>query len=620
MRVKTFFAVVALTGLAISSLSIRAAATADKTSGSVGQSAGDHATASNPSPAEVVPSNHARSSLQQTVGGAPAATAFGMEVRSIDGTGNNVDNPTWGSAGIQLLRTAPSDYGDTVSTPSGATRPSARLVSNTLCAQANPMPSPIGATDFVWQWGQFVDHDLDLAEIADPVESFAIPVPQGDPFFDPNNTGTQVIGLNRAAYDSMSGTDPANPRQQTTFITAFIDASNVYGSDPVRAAAVRLNDGSGKLKTGAGDLLPFNVDGLPNAGGPSPTLFLAGDVRCNEQVALTAMHTLFMREHNRLCDEIAAQEPGLSGEELYQRARAIVGAQMQVITYNEFLPILLGPAALSPYEGYDASVNPGITNMFATACYRLGHSMLSGLIHRLNADGQEVAEGHLPLRDAFFDPDRITNEGGIDPLLRGLAHQAMQQIDGFVVDDVRNFLFGPPGAGGLDLASLNIQRGRDHGLPDYNQTRIAFGLPPVTTFAEISSILLIQNRLEFLYENVDNVDVWIGTLWEEHLPDALVGPTLMAVLKDQFERLRDGDRFWYQSFFSGSDLAELEDTRLSDIIRRNTSIGDEIPDNVFLVEGAGVAIPTTSQWGIAVMTLLLVTIALLILRRARATA
>ena len=162
------------------------------------------------------------------------------------------------------------------------------------------------ATDFLWQWGQFLDHDIDLTE-SNTSEPFFITVPSGDPWFDPLDTGTLQMPFFRSMSDIFTGTDPSNPRQQLNGITAFIDASNVYGSDPQRAAALRTNDGTGRLKVSDGDFLPYNIDGLPNAPGNGPEFFLAGDVRANEQVALTAMHTLFVREHNRLADQIRAQ-------------------------------------------------------------------------------------------------------------------------------------------------------------------------------------------------------------------------------------------------------------------------------------------------------------------------
>jgi len=297
-------------------------------------------------------------------------------------------------------------------------------------------------------------------------------------------------------------------------------------------------------------------------------------------VALTAMHTLFVREHNRLADEIANRNPDFSGDEIYERARQIVGAQMQVITYEEFLPTLLGSGALASYNGYNPNVDPRISNLFSGAVFRLGHSMLSGTLLRLDANGNEIAEGHLPLRNAFFAPSRIVDEGGIEPLLRGLALQTCQQIDVQIVDDVRNFLFGPPGSGGFDLAALNLQRGRDHGLPDYNTVRVAMGLEPKSSFAEVTSDSIVQERLASVYGSVDEIDVWVAGLAEDPVNQGLVGELIFTVVRLQFESLRDGDRFWYERL-PDQVLRDVEGVRLSDIIRRNTNIGNEIPNNVF---------------------------------------
>ena len=326
-------------------------------------------------------------------------------------------------------------------------------------------------------------------------------------------------------------------------------------------------------------MLPFNTGELPNAGS-GPKYFLAGDVRANEQVRLTALHTVFVREHNRLADEIRARSPRLPGDDVYQQTRAVVGAEMQAITYKEFLPILLGPGALRRYGGFRPDTDPSISNIFAAAAYRFGHSMLNSRLLRLDARGREIAAGHLSLAEAFFRPDRMLSEGGIEPILRGLAAQTTEDVDVYVVDEVRNFLFGPPGAGGMDLVSLNIQRGRDHGLPDYNSVRVALGLEPVTTFPQISSNPEIQNRLHDAYGSVDDIDVWVGSLAEDHVEGAMVGELTRAILADQFERLRDGDRFWYWRIFSGTRLVELESTTLAKVIQRNSTIGDELPAKV----------------------------------------
>ncbi len=272
------------------------------------------------------------------------------ENRSYDGSGNNIANPAWGAAGTQLARIAGTAYDDGYATPRGGllgpsppnpVLPNPRSVSNTVVAQTGMLPNSHQMTDWVFQWGQFVDHDLDLTNLASPAETFNISIPFGDPQFDKNMLGNQVMDFQRSNYDPATGTGPGNARQQINDITSYLDASMVYGSDATRADVLREHVG-GRLRTGSGNLLPLNTFGQPNgtAGQPDDQFYLAGDVRANEQVGLTAVHTLLMREHNRLADQIASTIGG-TDEEIYQRARKLVGAEIQVITYNEFLPALL---------------------------------------------------------------------------------------------------------------------------------------------------------------------------------------------------------------------------------------------------------------------------------------
>lgn len=502
---------------------------------------------------------------------------------SIDGTGNNLDDPEMNAASTPLKRKLPVDYSDGASM-AGDHRKSPREISNLVNAQNDFRPNRRRGSAYIFQWGQFLDHDISLTGTVSPPEPQPIVVPKGDPHFDPQGLGGVTMSFNRSIYDHTTGDSAANPRQQMNQITGWIDASMVYGSDQVRAEALRTLDGTGKLRTSEGNLLPFNDAGLPNntsgAGGP---LFLAGDVRANEQVALAALHALFVREHNRLADEFRAQDPGLSGDVIYEKARRMVAAFVQAITYREFLPAVLGRRALARYRGYDPSVDARIVNGFSNAAFRLGHSMLPPRLLRLDRSLHETAGGHLLLRDAFFAPERIIDEGGIDPLLRGLAYQVQQNVDVFVVDGVRNFLFGPPGAGGLDLPSLNIQRGRDHGLPDYNTARAAYGLQPVQSFEEISSDPEVVERLKSAYDDVDHIDLWVGGLAEDHVRKALVGPLFHRILTKQFEALRNGDRFYYENQLSRREIRQVNRTKLSHIIRRNTTIGKEIPRNVFRV-------------------------------------
>ena len=308
---------------------------------------------------------------------------------------------------------------------------------------------------------------------------------------------------------------------------------------------------------------------------------MAGDVRAAENVLLTSMHSLFVREHNRLADEIAAGNPDMTDEEIYQLARTIVIAEMQAITYNEFLPALLGDGAVSRYQGYDPSVDPGIANEFSTAAFRFGHSTLTDQFRFVGNDGQDVQDA-VSLADAFFNPSMLETTG-IDSLLKYGASDVAQQVDLQVVDSLRNFLFGPPGAGGLDLVSLNIQRGRDHGLADFNATRVAYGLEAYDSFAELTSDEELQANLETLYGDVNNIDLWVGLLAEDRASDSALGELATTIIVDQFERLRDGDRFWYENVLDRGQVRMINRTSLADIIERNTNV-TSLQDNVFFFQ------------------------------------
>lgn len=503
--------------------------------------------------------------------------------RTFDGTGNNSFHPDWGRAGSQLVRVAPAAYGDGVSTAAGANRPSARAISNAVVTETEEVLNDRTLSDFIYVFGQMVDHDLDLSISTSPAQPFNIPVPKGDPFFDPSGTGTQAIFMTRSKYDPATGTGVGNPRQQINEVTAWLDGSVIYGSSEARALALRTLEG-GRLKMSAGELLPFNTMGLDNQNRsplPPEQLFVAGDVRVNENIELTAIQTVWLREHNRLAGLIQGANPILGDEEIYQQARRQVVAEFQHVTYNEYLPALLGQGALRTYSGYKPWVNPGVANEFAHAAFRVGHSLLGDDVEFLNDAGEEIRE-ELPLSEAFFNPS-VVQETGVEPILKYLATDKAREVDPVIVNSVRNFLFGPPGAGGFDLAALDIQRGRDHGLADYNSMRTAYGLPRVASFAQITSDVQLQKKLRDLYGSVNNIDAFVGGLAEDHVAGASVGRLFRRIIAEQFERVRDGDRFWYERDLSPGELAEVRRTTLADLIRRNTTISN-IQDNAFFFE------------------------------------
>ena len=517
-----------------------------------------------------------------------------QEVRSIDGRNNNRLNPEWGATHTRLVVPTGLAYADSISSPAGPDRTNPREISNVIFSQSGRLNNQLELSDYVWVFGQFIDHDITLTD-NNPAEPILIEVPTGDPFMDPFGTGQVVIPMFRSEFDHTTGTSAENPRIHTNAITAFIDGSAVYGSDVFRAQWLRTFQ-DGKLRTSQGNLLPFNTTTgefndptdpfapfMADDVGESHKLFVAGDVRANENPLLLAFHTIFVREHNRLCDVYLEKHPDWDDERIYQKARSMVSGLLQSIVYDEWLPAM--GVELPEYSGYDPSVDPSIANVFSAAAFRLGHTLLSANIIRMDNDGETIAQGDIALRDAYFAPMEVLLAGGIDPYFKGMGTQIQQDLDCKVIDDVRNFLFGPPGAGGLDLAAINIMRGRERGLGTFNEIRTAIGLEPYDDFLDICSNPDLGVGLEAMYGSVDNVDAWVGMLAEDHMPKALFGATIMKIMEDQFLRLRDGDRFYYLNdpALTAEDHEEIAATLFSDIIRRNTRI-ELMQDEVFYAE------------------------------------
>ncbi len=519
-----------------------------------------------------------------------AQTTDVQHFRTIDGKFNNLQHPDWGAAGSDLLIASGLYYGDQVSSPAGASRPNPRQISNSLFAQEGLINDPLNLSDFCWVWGQFIDHDFGLTP--DGVEPAMIQVPTGDLYFDPAGTGQVVIPMTRNAFDPGTGTGVDNPRRHPNVITSFIDGSGVYGSDETRAGWLRSFSG-GKLKVSAGNMPPFNtVSGLfndaidqaappmANPTGISSKYYVCGDERANENPLLLSFHTLFLREHNRQCAILAKQHPDWTDEQLYQHARKMVSGLIQSIVYDEWLPVM--GVVLSEYAGYNPDINPGLDNLFTAAAFRLGHTLLNGTLRRMDNNGEVMALGNVQLRDAFFNPYVMIETGGIEPFFKGMATQTQQRLDPRVIDDVRNFLFGPPGAGGLDLAAININRGRDRGLPDFNTVRAFYGLTPYSYFQQFTPDAAIFTRLLSLYVDINNVDPWVGFLAEKPKPGSLFGETLLAAMTRQFQALRDGDRFFFLNdpVLTAEEKDWITRTTLRDIIMYNTGIS-LMQDNVF---------------------------------------
>ena len=403
--------------------------------------------------------------------------------------------------------------------------------------------------------------------------------------------------------------------------------------------ALRTGSG-GLLKTSPGNMLPYDnatyfsptaFDPDPNQiaelnmadSGPLPesSMFAAGDVRANENTELMSLTTLFMRNHNFIATELATEDPTKYGfsswndQNLFQEARKLNIAEYQNIIYTQYLPALLGPSAPT-YTGYNPTVNASISTEFSTIAFRFGHSLLNNTVSRDGNDGASV--GDVPLAQDFFDPTLVNPTPTLDPFtgltstdigayLKGDADNNAQAVDALAVSAVRDLLFGN-GGGGEDLISRDIWRARDDGIGNYNQVRVAFGLPAITNtnitetdpvtgntfishgFEQITSNVHVQYELELAYPVLvatggfaGEIDPFVGGMAEDHVGGSDMGPLFTTILANQFSRLENGDQFFYQNeSFTTQEYAVLsQGVTLGQIITTNTGVTN-LQSNVFL--------------------------------------
>ena len=520
----------------------------------------------------------------------------------IGGLNHNDAHPEWGGTWSHLSRVADSEYSDNISMPSGQDWTNSRQLSNILCADpagygADPydIPDEGGRSDMIWVFSQFITHDIVFTSNQRGQHQYPsdgdsskldVLIPEGDTIMLPGS----YIPMWRSVYDLETGTNESNPREQLTTITPWIDGAVIYGTnEQSRADWLRAFEG-GRLKIDLnqfGDMLPLkdphndSQPGMSFEGFGSGNL-VAGDPRANEHVSLLSFHTLFVREHNRIADELNVLHPDWNDEQIYQRARKVNTALLQSITYNEFLPALGAP--VSEYQGFDTEVDPSIMQLFTHSAFRMGHSQVGSWTLRLDENRTETAEGNIRLANGFFDTYPLTNEGGIEPILRGLAYQIEPKNDLIYSDDLRNQMFGAPGAGGMDMCAIDINRARDHGMPDYNTMRVAFSLDPISNWSEITSDSDLVAKLDSVYTSPDEADVFIGMMAEDHLDNSSLGLFMQLVISQQFEFLRDGDPLYYENDPDLTNIVdEITNTSLADVILRNTKI-EKIQCNVFFAE------------------------------------
>lgn len=496
-------------------------------------------------------------------------------IRTLDGKCTSQADAAWGRG-----RLAQFSYvdGSSSEVPKGQGLKSAREISNILFTQNANTVNAHGLNELFTFFGQFLDHNF-AATPENEEESMNIEVPRNDPSL----RNVRSLPFRRSVRSS--SLDGGFQRPINT-LTSAIDLVAVYGTNEERLNSLLefTNGGmlTGKLKTSGNNLLPLNTRGFFNAPDTSNRFFIAGDHRPNEHPVLTAMHTLFLREHNRIADIVIERIPGLPPRRVFEYARILNTAQFQKIVYEEFYPAIIS-RDLAPYRNFSRRANPTVSDVFAGAGFRIGHTMVGPNVPRRGPGGPLPP---ITMNQLFFRPASTFTSEEMDNIIRGVAIRPAQEVDNQVVNLLRNFLFSRvEGVSGFDLVALNIQRGRDHNLPTFNEIRGLFGIPIAPNFNSITRNSEKRTKLMQAYDNdVDAVEAFPGLMSEDHIPGSGMGRTLAALWRAEFTRLRDGDQFFYlntRRFPSllRSRLRDFEQrllrrssTTFRDLILRNTNV------------------------------------------------
>ncbi|XP_069139812.1 peroxidase-like protein [Argopecten irradians] len=539
--------------------------------------------------------------------------------RTADGTCNNLKHPNWGASMRPQLRYLPAAYSDGINMPrifsiTGKHLPSARVISNVIHSTGTCRFDENGYSVLLMSWGQIIDHDLQgtpmtkgfnnsdimccsLGESAADQRGscFPIKVPLPDPRFRSKCMNFVRSSIAPTQLCDMGVRNPVNQQ------SSFIDGSLVYGSTEEIQNRLRTGYG-GMLKMSYKGLLPPADESKCMLSNPGEYCFDAGDDRNSVVPTLAFLHTVFVREHNRICKKLQYLNPFWNDEKIFQEARKIVAAILQHINYNEYLPPTVGETHMRAHglystpKGhhtvYNPKVNPTASNVFGGAAFRFGHSQVPNLMGMRDPHSQVTKE--VPVQFTFNRPAMIFDDHGLG--CGRVAHWTLNSKqanqDRLIQDGLRNYLFLDKEGNSFDLAALNIQRGRDHGIAPYNAWRKWCGLKPAFHFGVGPGGLVDMDPesamlLSKVYHHPDDIDLYTGGLAEMRLKGAQTGPIFACIISKQFEAFKMGDRFWYENDFPAigftkGQINEIKGITLSKLLCTNLGLR-QIQPNAFMV-------------------------------------
>ena len=517
-----------------------------------------------------------------------------LDWRSLNGSGNNLANSDWGSIGEEMPNITSLNFSNNFSSMAHSEFTNPREISNILCNESEVNLDTNGVSSINSLWAEFLRNDILFTPHQNSLheggmEEAHISIPVDDEVMNPSGSETSEMRYIRTEFIEGTGIDENNPRKYPNQASVWIDASSIYGPNNGTNSWIRTQDGGRVIVTDweGSDMIPaFDSNAfVPNWDGTSSSAniqFGLADSRNIENIGVSALHLLFLREHNRLADAIQERNPDWSDEAIFQWARKLVTAQIQVITYSEYLPSI--GINLPEYIGYNSGINPQVSNEFFLLVTTSFSSQRNGAWLLLNDSRDGLSGSPLELEQGYWSMEPILDVG-IEPIIRGAAYETQRENDLAMVSNLRNLLSGESSwPGWIDVCAMDIQRGRDRGLTDYNSVRVELGLERHLNWSDLTSDENISQQLSEIFDDIDKMDAIIGVLSEPRLANSTLGESQYHLAINQYSMLRDADRYWYANDPELTLLlSELNATRLSDIILRNSEI-EAIQCNVFLVE------------------------------------
>lgn len=504
--------------------------------------------------------------------------------RTITGICNNLEHIWYGARNTPFDRIQLPHYDDGYQSPrrfssdEGYDLPNARLIS----LSQSTHQTTIDLSEFVAFFGQFSGHDQLLTPEIEDINC--------------DDCGTENPGCFNIFVNNIDRPDLSNcfpfkrsREQQTVFNcpskfrnqfnanTHFLDLSTVYGSSEEENEKVRLfENGLLKFSDGPGsskELLPIK----DKAACPvrRSGCFVSGDPRVEASTLLTVLHTVFSRYHNMLAEQYKKIFPNADDEEIYQEVRRINIAVYQNIYYGEYASLVLGENILNKFNlaplksgylhGYDSNILPQNSIEYQAAASRL-HSLVHEFVDLANDELVQIEKIHYTnenpnTRRTFLDFDSLAFG-----LLTGFSNTPKPNE---FSDSMNNFLFG-----NLSIVALNIQRGRDEGIPSYNSYRALFGLKYAKSFDDFSDNISKEEiyKMQEVYSNVNDVDLFYGINAENHLNGAIVGHTNAHIIAKNLHNLKFGDRFYFENGenkktrFTLAQLDNIKHVRMSSVL------------------------------------------------------